>query len=156
MSEPTDQLTRDKALVGAAGEHYVAFRLSADGYAVGLTARGTMALDLLVANPQTGSSITVQTKTMTNAWVASRKWGNYWKWRIGSKRLAPHDRFFYVLLDLREDPSQAPAAFIVPSKQLGPLLEAFGAERPDVWCTIDEETKPQYHERWDLITAALG
>ena len=156
MTQSTGKPTRDKALVGAAGEHYVAFRLSAEGYAVGLTARGTTALDLLVANPRTGSSITIQTKTATNAWVASRKWGNYWKWRIGSKRLSPSGSFFYVLLNLRDDPSGAPAALIVPSTQLGPLLETFGTGRPDVWCTIYEKDKAQYLERWDLITAVLG
>ena len=33
-------VVKDKALVGAAGVHYVAFQLSARGYPVGVTAPG--------------------------------------------------------------------------------------------------------------------
>jgi hypothetical protein len=33
----------DMTLVGAAGEYYIAFRLAALGYAVGVTTRGTRA-----------------------------------------------------------------------------------------------------------------
>ncbi|MFC2017640.1 hypothetical protein ACFLUD_04470, partial [Chloroflexota bacterium] len=62
-------MTKDKALTGAAGEYYVAFRLAAKGYAVGLTPRGTISIDLIVANPTTGKSITIQTKTMMKAFV---------------------------------------------------------------------------------------
>jgi len=70
-------MTKDKALTGATGAYYVGFRLSALGYAVGLTTHGTRAIDMFVANPETGKSITIQTKTMFNAFVRSRKWGPY-------------------------------------------------------------------------------
>ena len=33
-------MVKDRALTGAAGEYYVAFRLVAEGFAVGLTPRG--------------------------------------------------------------------------------------------------------------------
>jgi len=67
-------MTKDKALTGAAGAYYVGFRLSALEYAVGLTTHGTRAIDMFVANPDTGKSITIQSKTMLNALVQSKKW----------------------------------------------------------------------------------
>ena len=67
-------MTKDKALTGAAGAYYVGFRLSALEYAVGLTTHGTSAIDMFVANPDTGKSITIQSKTMLNALVQSKKW----------------------------------------------------------------------------------
>ena len=76
-------MTKDKVLTGAAGEYYLAFRLTAMGYAVGLTTRGTRAIDLTVANVKTAKSITVQTKTMLNASAGSKRDAEYWwKWRL--------------------------------------------------------------------------
>ena len=68
-------MTKDKVFIGAAGAYYVGFRLSASGYTAGLTTCGTKAIDMFVANRDTGKSITIQTKTMLNAFVRSRKWG---------------------------------------------------------------------------------
>jgi hypothetical protein len=157
----TNQI-RDKALIGAAGEHYVAFRLVARGYAVGLAPRGTRSIDLLVANPETGKSITIQTKTGMNAFVQSRKYEPCWNWRVGKPR-KPHESFFYVFVDLKNDPSQTPDGFIVPSGELRSLLVAYpqgvdseSPEAKDIWCGIDEEDAPRYRERWDLIGAALA
>jgi len=70
-------VTTDTALTGAVNAYYVGFRLSASGYAVRLTTHGTRAIDMFVANRDTGKSITIQTKTMLNAFVRSRKWGPY-------------------------------------------------------------------------------
>ena len=70
--------TKDKVLTGAAGEYYVAFQLAASEYAVGLTTRGTRLIDIFVANPKTGKSITIQTKTMRKASVRSKRWGLCW------------------------------------------------------------------------------
>ena len=144
-------MTKDKALTGAAGEYYIAFRLAAMGYAVGMTPRGTTSIDLIVANPTTGQSITIQTKTMLSAFVPSRKYGPYWKWRVGKPR-EPHKTFFYAFVDLKDDPSQAPELFIVPSGELvPPLLEVYPG---DFWCVIYEKDRQKYN--WDIIKAALG
>ncbi len=65
-------MNKDRALTGAAGEHYVAFRLTAMGYAVGLTTRGTRTVDMVVANPDTGKSVSIDTKTMKKAFGRSK------------------------------------------------------------------------------------
>ena len=147
--------TKDKALTGAAGEYYVAFRLAAEGYAVGLTPRGTTSIDLIVARTDTGKSITIQTKTASNAFVQSRKWGPYWKWPLGRSQQPSHETFFYAFIDLKNDPSQTPDIFIVPSDGLAPpLLEEY---RNGNWCVIDKEKDaPNYQDRWDVIRDALS
>ena len=159
----------DKALVGAAGVHYVAFQLSSRGYAVGLTAPGVKGVDLLATNVETGKSINIQVKTMTDAYVSSRKWGPYWKWRIG-KELAdgpPHEAFFLAFVDLRggslsqlSEMSVTPDVFIVPSAGLEPLVERFPYDPQkgppkDFWCAIEEKHAANYKNCWGLIDAAL-
>lgn len=152
-------MTKDKALTGAAGEYYVAFRLTAEGYAVGLTPRGTSSIDLIVANPNIGKSITIQTKTMGIA----RGTASWWKWRVGKSRQPPHGTFFYAFVDLKSDPSQTPDVFIVPSGKLASLLEVYpvgvepeSREVKDVWCVIENEDALKYQNRWDLIKDALA
>ncbi len=150
-------MTKDKALTGAAGEYYVAFRLTAKGYAVGLTPRGTRAIDLVVANLDTGKSITIQTKTMGIASERNREGKSYWNWRVGKPRPS-RETFFYAFVDLKNDPSQAPDVFIVPSGQLiPPLLDVYPkiGEPRDFWCVIEEEGAPKYQNQWNIIEDAL-
>lgn len=153
-------MIKDKVLTGAAGEYYIGFRLTAQGYAVGLTTRGTRAIDMVVASPDTKKSITIQTKTMLDALVQSRKWGAYLKWRLGTTSLRPaHETFFYAFVSLRGDPSTTPHVFIVPSVQLAPpLVELYPEKGPtkDTWCVIYEKDKDKYLNRWDFISAALA
>jgi len=147
---------KDNALTGAAGAYYVAFRLTAQGYAVGLTTHGTRSIDMVVANPDTGKSITIQTKTMREAFMQSRKWGPYWKWRVSTKpSVYPKDNaFFYTFVDLADDrPEKTPDVFIVPSIQLEPLVEKYPR---DYWCVIYEKDREKYLDRWDVIRDALG
>jgi len=148
---------KDKALTGAAGAYYVAFRLTAQGYAVGLTTHGTRSIDMVVANPDTGKSITIQTKTMREAFMPRTKWGPYWKWRVSTKpSLYPKDNaFFYTFVDLADDrPKKTPDVFIVPSMQLEPpLIEKYDG---DYWCVIYEKDREKYLDRWDVLRDALA
>ena len=154
-------MSMGKALTGAAGEHYVAFRLSAMGYAVGFTAPGTKGADLLVTNLETGESITVQVKTMWDAFVPSRKWGPFWKWRVGVSRPRPQKTHLYLFVDLKGDVSKSPDVFVVPSLDLEapppdpnkPLLDEYPG---DVWCNIYETGKGVYFDRWDVLQKALA
>jgi hypothetical protein len=155
-----------KALVGNAGEHYVAIQLSRRGYAVGLTARGIEGIDLLAANNETGKTITIQVKTMKiEARVDSPKYGLYWKWRIGKLADAqPHKNLFLAFVDLRGSPDQTskhPDVFIVPSVKLSSLVEKFPKPPKhgppwDNWCNIMKKDAPKYKNRWKLIEAALA
>lgn len=145
-------MPKDKALTGAAGAYYVAFRFTAMWYAVGLTAHGTRSIDLLVANPDTGKSVTIQTKTGKDAFVHSKKYRPYWKWPVAKSRPKVREDFFYAFVDLKDDPSQTPDVFIVPSGELDSLLAEFPGW---IWCNIDEEVASKYQNRWDVIKAVL-
>ena len=119
---------------------------------------------MFVANTNTGKSITIQTKTMLNALVRSKKGETYWKWRVAKSPPMAHESYFYAFVDLRDDPSQTPDVFIVPSGELvSPLLEAYpegvdpeSPEAKDVWCVIYEKDAPKYQNRWDIIEDALA
>jgi hypothetical protein len=50
------------ALTAAAGEHYVAYKLSAMGYPVAMTRGGSPTLDLMVGD-LSGHSVSIQVKT---------------------------------------------------------------------------------------------
>jgi hypothetical protein len=154
-------MAKDKVITGAAGAYYVAFQLSAQGYAVGLTTYGTKAIDLFVAKPDTLKSITVQTKTMFKD--ASQPWG--WKWQVGINvihRLVSTS-YFYAFVDLKGDLSQIPDVFIVPSRRLRNLLNPFpvgvdldSPKVTSVWCNIQKDDAPKYKNRWDVIEDALA
>jgi hypothetical protein len=144
----------DKALTGAAGEHYIAFRLCEMGYTIGLTARGMRAVDLLATNPETGKSITVQTKTAIDA-CENLKSGDYWHWPISSSRAQPRKIFFYMFVDLKGGgQSEQPDVFIVPSLKLkSPLLREY---HNYAGCAMYDRDKKKYLNRWDIIEVALG
>lgn len=152
-------MVRDLALTGAAGEYYVAFRLLTMNFTVALTPRGTTSIDMIVANRETGKSITIQTKTGKDAFV---KRASQWNWRVGKKLRKPFTSFFYVFVDLKNDPSKTPDVFIIPSKNMRPHLRVYpgGAELDspevtDIWFGIDEEGAPKYRNKWELIEGAL-
>jgi hypothetical protein len=145
---------KDKALTGDAGAYYVAFRLAAMGYAVGLTTHGTRAIDLVVANPNMGKSVTVQTKTMRHASVQPKKGPPYWKWRAGKSPRQVHETFFYAFVDLREGDVETPDVYIVPSPRVDSLLSPFRTGGD--WYVIEEKDAKEYKEHWDTIEGALA
>ena len=67
-------------------------------------------------------------------------------------------------MDLRDDPSQTPDVFIVPSGELvSPLLEVYpegvdpeSSEAKDVWCVIYEKDAQEYKDCWDVIETGLA
>jgi len=149
-------MTNDKVLIGAAGAYYVAFRLSALGYAVGLTTHGTRAIDVLVANLDTGKSITLQTKTMRRK--AKRRSEGQWWWcfQVGAsilKRPSP-EAVFYAFVDLKDDESQTPDVFIVPFPKLASMLDEYKGGH--TWCSISEKNAQKYQNKWDIIASALA
>ncbi len=146
-------MTKDKVLTGATGAYYVAFQLSALSYAVGLTTYGTKAIDILVANPNTRKSITIQTKTATNAFKKPKKDKLYWYWRVPISPPEPHESFFYAFVDLKGGLPETPDVFIVPSGELRHLMNGYY----EGWCGIDEEVAQKYQNQngWKIIENAL-
>ena len=144
-------MAKDKVLTGAAGAYYVAFRLSVLEYAVGLTTYGTRAIDIFVANPNTRKSITIQTKTATNAFKKPKKDKPYWYWRVPTSPPEPHKSFFYAFVDLKGGLPETPDVFIVPSGELRHLMKG----PYEGWCVIEENDEEKYRNCWDIIRDAL-
>ncbi len=157
-------MAKDKALVGVAGVHHVAFQLSARGYPVGLVAPGVRTVDLLASNPSTGRLVDIQVKTMTNAAQGTKKKGiSWWGWRIGKLAdAAPRENFLFAFVDLRGgfplneayEASWTPDVFIVPSIHLKSVTDP--PETKDRWCVISRDNAPKYKNNWKLLEDALG
>jgi len=63
---------RATTLTGAAGEHYVAYKLSAMGYPTALTRGGSPVIDLMVGDLSGNGSVSIQVKTRTAPAVFTR------------------------------------------------------------------------------------
>ena len=160
-------MASNTALTGSAGVHYLAFELAIRGYAVGLTAPGVKGIDILAGDPETGSSVSIQVKTMTNAHVDIGKPRERWKWRVG-KQLGQgqgHKDLLVAFVDMCGG-VQAPAGnscrpdvFIVPSPLPGRLLWPYpedASEPVDYWFVIPARQADKYRNRWDRIDTALS
>ena len=154
-----------KALVGAAGVHYVAFQLSWREYAVGLTAPGVENVDLLATNSETGKSISIQVKT---AQYAPRKIGGieYCVWPISKKLVntLPSETFFIAFVDLKGNSSnELPDVYIVPFTYMKDKswVEIEGYPLPPkaptgYWCSISNAQAPNSKNCWEHINSALS
>ncbi len=147
-------MTIPTKLIGAAGEHYVAYKLSSFGMSVALTRDGSDVIDLMAGDIFQGTATPVQVKTARKA----RK-GKYWEWSVGRKPLTLKDsNLVYVFIDLMEGSKEdrPPTVFIVPVADVAQqAIDAGFVENPD-WKTfyfkIHDEHSPAYLENWSLIT----
>lgn len=135
------------AIIGAAGEHYIAYVFSAHGYAVGLSRGGSPFVDLMVCSPS-GEGVAIQVKTST----AARR-SDHWEFDVGSKaKTHAGDRLFYAFVDLNNE-ADMPDVFIVPSSEVQHRLENSSGSRLRFWITdADQE---HWHWRTDLVTKLL-
>ena len=91
-------------LTGAAGEHYVLYKLFKEGILAGQPPNGVADVDLLVLDEDANIVTNLQVKTTrgTPGWMMKEK----------HEKLVS-DRLFYVFVDLGSEP---PECFIVPSE----------------------------------------
>jgi hypothetical protein len=61
------------ALIGCAGEHFVAHRLSAMGYLVALTRSGAISIDLMIGTADGRNAVAIQVKTNNQAFSPAGK-----------------------------------------------------------------------------------
>ena len=148
---------RPTALTGAAGEHFVAYRLSGMGYSVALTRGGSPTVDLLVASEKGGSALSIQVKTSDWAFRSHKRKPeqNHWEWDVGKKALTlKAESLLYVFVDLKWDDHKAvlPDTFIVPSADVAAFL---GPDWSRYMFWIMEVDRSKYHDAWHLITDGL-
>ena len=165
-------MATQKMVVGCAGEHFVAYRLSAMGYLVAMTRGGSPSVDLMVATHDGKSTVTVQVKTAKNAWLKSKRGEGNWYWHVGPKaRTLTGPSVFYAFVDLKGGTGEGetgeprkpdmPDVFIVPADYVaGPgNLETYPKNDPkptDFWFDIPEHGERRWREAWHLINERLG
>ena len=148
---------RATALTAAAGEHFVAYRLSAMGFPVAMTRGGSPTIDLMVGSisGSTTTSIQVKTSNWANRRFKKKPEKNSWEWDVGKKALEINsENIFYAFVDLRWDKAKnnTPIVFIVPSKDVHSFVKPDWS-RYMFW--ILEKNSNMYLERWDLLTSRL-
>jgi hypothetical protein len=145
-------------LKGSAGEHYVAYKLSAMGYIVALPRAGVPSLDLIVATPDGQKTLAIQVKTASQAFHLAKKKpeDTRWYWRVSDKVIASSaESLFYVFVDLHvDDPSKQPDVFIVRSID---IKEENLDPTNGPWFLImkDDEEKKWHKNDWHLIEEYL-
>ena len=153
---------RNAILTGAAGEHYVAYRLSAMGYPAALTRLGSPAVDLMVGDISGNAAVSVQVKTSAGAWRERSRNpdDSHWEWPVGRKGIDLRgDSIFYVFVDLKWETAVAsiPDVFVVPSADVAnsfPIPESLEWTMWMFW--IFQRDKEKYHENWEPLVARLG
>lgn len=75
------------AQIAAAGEHFVAYKLSSMGFLAALTRGGSPTVDLLVGSDSGHAAVSLQVKTSAGAWRKYKRKPekNHWEWFVGSK-----------------------------------------------------------------------
>lgn len=106
--------TRNKALVGIAGSHFVAAELSQRGYVATMTSRNTKGIDLLASSIDGSKSVSIQVKTTTGAPMKESP-KRIIGWILNKKDESNYsDNLFYVLVYLKS-PDDKPEFYILPS-----------------------------------------
>jgi hypothetical protein len=145
------------SLTGAAGEHFVAYKLSLMGYPVGLTRGGSPTVDIMVGDLKGNETISIQVKTSSYAWrdFKRKPENNHWEWDVGAKALKIGSKsLFYAFVDLQGgDLKILPSIFIVPSSDVKSALGE-GWSRYMFWILKKDESK--YLEKWELISKRLS
>lgn len=145
------------ALTAAAGEHFVAYKLSAMGFPVALTRGGSPAVDLMVGDLSGKRVVSLQVKTSRWAWRAKvrKPEDSHWEWDVGRRALDLRgERLLYAFVDLRWQDNEAsvPCVFIVPSIDVAEWLDP-SFTRFMFW--IFKKDEREYLECWERITKLL-
>jgi len=155
-----DAKKRSGQLIGVAGVHFVAAKLSFLGFHSVPTTRNVPGPDLLVSNLSGSKGLAVQVKT-TGDGIRTRGRGDnkqrhHYEWEIGwSSAKAKNSNLFFALVDLRNF-KELPDVFIVPSNV---IAKYFKGGDPKVWIRaryhpLLKEIEP-YKNKWSLLTRAL-
>jgi hypothetical protein len=154
-------MPQSASLTGSAGVYFVASRLNATGYHVGITLGSVPTVDLLVSSQNGKSSVCLQVKTSASA-MRTRGRGDdkaphHYEWDIGwgCAHLNRPDLFF-ALVDLREYEG-LPEVFILLSRI---ICLYFKGGNPEDWPRaryhpLISEIAP-YRENWKLLQKRLG
>jgi len=139
--------------VGAAGQYYVAYCLSVRSMHAAITIGNVPDVDVIIAQPDGSSSLSIQVKTSRFAYRSKRYGKELCEWDVGVSSVNRFsDNLWYAFVDLQESesPSWNPRVFLVPSLWVGKFVK-------DDWkrkiYMLPVDAWPKCLERWDHIIA---
>ena len=110
--------------IGAAGQYYVAYGLSSRWLHATITLGNAKGVDILCANTDATSSLSIQVKTANNA--AKNSYGETgFNWDVGASAVGKFStNLWYAFVDLRGNTDESiPNVYFVPSRWVGMFVE---------------------------------
>lgn len=137
----SDMATRNKALIGIAGTHFVAAELSQRGYVAIMTSRNTEGVDILASSLDGSKSVTIQVKTTTGA-PFKKKPKRIIGWMLNEKHESVQsENLFYVFVYLK-NPNEKPDFYVIPSTVVASHIKA----RHQEWLGEPGRNGRKHHE----------
>jgi hypothetical protein len=156
---------RAPSIAAAAGEHFVAARLSAMGLVVGIPRGGSPAIDLLVSSPEGRHPLGVQVKTATNArYDYKRRKRTTWSWPMKLQEV--RTLVWHVFVDLQNWPNAGsgvlPVCYVLSPKDMieyGRLPAREGWSMGNLYLVdgVDDRLPDasRFREKWDGLLATV-
>ena len=144
------------ATTAAAGEHYVAYRLSAMGLLAALTRGGSPAVDIIVGDPSGKAAVSLQVKTSMGAWRPKKRQPekSHWEWTVSKNAsLLRGDSFFNAFVDLKWHQG-TPDVFIIPSTFVADRFTGTSYKMNVYW--LWEADGATYRNNWEPVKTRLG
>lgn len=141
------------ALVGIAGEYFVAGELSRRGYIASITLRNTMGVDILASSQDAVWQVAIQVKTNHH---------DKPEWILTAKAESDHaENLFYIFVNLKGE-GLRPDFYVVPSTVVAEYTHSThrewletpgskGQSHKDSSIRKFRDPNGQYLDRWDLI-----
>lgn len=153
----------DKTLVAAAGEHYVAYKLSCLGYLAAAVRVGSPAADLLASTPDGGRTVAIQVKT--TQWAertrgrGERKVPHHLEFPLGHTAVEKASaKLIFCFVDLRgSEPDTMPDVYVVPAAV---ILKEYKGKNIRQYSFFRHHRSIQhmapFKNRWEPVVKALS
>jgi len=162
MTEAETKKIADKALVGLAGEYHVLAQLAERSYVGALTLGHTKGVDILVANPRSGTVRKVEVKTTRRALARHRVFGPslFYSWPLSVKNESVSAQDLVYCFVMLGQPGELPKFFLVPAPEVAHYvkwehqhwLKATAGRENDMRLFRIEEHDPKgYRDNWALF-----
>jgi hypothetical protein len=145
------------AQTAAAGEHFVAYRLSSLGLLAALTRGGSPTVDVLVGGPSGQAAMSLQVKTSNWAWRSYKRKPekNHWEWFVGTKaKDLRGESIYYAFVDLKGGGLAVPDVFVIPSEVVADAFAGTNYAANVFWLMAGNKDK--YLEAWGPILQRLA
>ena len=149
-------------LTGAAGEHFVVYKLSSLGLVAALPRAGATGVDVLVSNSDGSRTVAIQVKTTDNA-VRTRGRGTakvpfQLQFPLGYKcAKIDNPELLFAFVDLRDsfDHSTQPDVYLVPAPFVNDYCQPWVESVALVRLHIDIAAMQPFKNAWEIVLARL-